>query len=142
MKLVITILALALVVAAAMWFQPREYISTTVLRPRAHDPQAQNEAVRYTLSEFTLARIIERQNLYPNERKHTGMAGAIRGMREHGIRIQEGEDVGPVIVLSFRYSNKRQTQATVRELAAALQSELPCEVLVEASEPRAHQSKD
>jgi len=135
-KIVIAILALALAVAAALWFQPREYVSTTVLRPSTSDSQVLHDAERYVLSDFTLSSIIERHGLYPDEHKRSGMKGAIRKMREQGIRIQESDNLGPVIVLSFRYSNKRQTQSTVRELAAALQSDMPCEVLVDASEPR------
>jgi hypothetical protein len=137
MKIVIAVLALSLVVAAALWFQPREYVSTTVLRPRTSDAVVLHDAERYALSDFTLSSIIERHGLYPDEHKRLGMQGAIRKMREQGIHIQESDNLGPVIVLSFRYSNKRQTQAAVRDLAAALQSAVPCEVLVEASEPRA-----
>jgi hypothetical protein len=137
MKIVIAVLALGLVVAAAMWFQPHEYVSTTVLRPRTTDAEILHDAERYALSDFTLSSIIERYGLYPDEHKRSGMQAAIRKMREQGIHIQESDNLGPVIVLSFRYSNKRHTQAAVRDLAAALQSAVPCEVLVEASEPRA-----
>jgi hypothetical protein len=134
-KIVIFICALGLVVGAVLWFQPREYVSTSVLRPRTPDPQVLHEAEQYALSDFTVSSIIERQNLYPEERKRTGTRGAIRKMREEGIRIQESDNLGPVIVLSFIYSDARKTQAAVRELATALQSAMPCEVLVDASKP-------
>jgi hypothetical protein len=118
------------------WVRPKHYVSTSILRPQTADPQVVSDAERSALGDYSLASIIERENLYPEERKQSGMGAAIRRMRDHAIRVQEAENLGPVIVLSFEYSDAQRAQATAHDLVAAIQATgMKCEVIVDASTP-------
>jgi hypothetical protein len=125
-----------LVTGAWWWYRPRHYVSTAVLRPEATDPYTINRAERTAFGDYSLASIIERRNLYPADRKQGGVSAAIRHMRERSIRVQEAESLGPVVVLSFEYSDAATAQAVNSDLVRALQATgLQCEVIDPASTP-------
>src|SRR5690242_18441736 len=98
--------------AAAWWrFKPRVFTSNSVLRPQSPDSQALHDAERSVLSDDSIASIIERENLYRDLRRKSGMSEAVRKMRDEAISVREAESLGPVIILSFRYADAQQTQA-------------------------------
>ncbi len=137
MKAIAACCAIVALAAGIAWWRygTREYFSTSVLRPRTTDVQEIHDAERIALSDYTLASIIERENLYPDERKRSGIGSCVRHMRDQSIRVQESENLGIVIILSFRYPVASQAIAATHDLAAAIQSAIPCEVLVDASAP-------
>jgi hypothetical protein len=117
------------------WYRPRHYVSTSVLRPQTSDPQAVRIAERKLLEDYTLTSIIERRSLYPEARR-VSLDEAIRRMREEGIRIQEAESLGPVVVISFEYTDADGAQAVAGDLVEAFQAiGMKCEVMIRASSP-------
>jgi hypothetical protein len=119
------------------WWHPRLYVSTAVLLPHS-DSTAVNDGIQRVLSDDSLARIIERENLYPKERKQVGIAAAVEKMRAQ-VRIEEAEDLGTgerVIVISCRYHEARLVQNATRALVDAFRSgPLAPEVQIAASDP-------
>jgi hypothetical protein len=129
--------AVGTLAAGAWWrYRPKHYVSTAVMRPQVSDLQVLREAERSTLGDYSLASIIERRSLFPEERKLGGIGAAIRRMRDRSIRVQETESLGPVVVLSFEYSDAATAQKVTSDLVTALQATgMKCEVMAPPSPP-------
>src|ERR1051326_4034378 len=118
------------------WARGRQYSSIAVVRPASQDDQVINEAMRSVLGDAALGRIIEHEDLYPEERREGGTPAAIATMRDRGIRIHDAENIGRVVILTFKYRDGRRAQAAVRDLVETMQATgVPLEVLDGPSTP-------
>jgi hypothetical protein len=120
------------------WMSPNVYESKTTLRLHTDEPRPAvlhrlETAQQAALSRNSLSGIIQRENLYPDERKQLPLEDVITEMQRKSIRIAaRGSDVE----LSFVYPDPAAAQRTARDLVAALNSAEPVlEVLDPATAP-------
>ena len=101
------------------WLIPNEFISTAVLRTA--DGSKLQSAVAQALSDDSLAAIIRQEGLFSRELRRSSMSDVTRKMRGEFIRVQVVQ-AGPAaaFTISFRYSDRRESQEVTRELVSLL----------------------
>jgi hypothetical protein len=136
--------ALAGALVAGVWsaMLPKLYVSMAALRMRESTPyelqQRLQQAQQVALSRKSLSEIIQRENLYAEERKSQSLEDLVQRMRNRDIRITAwpGGDRNRVMV-SVSNPDPHAAQRTTRDIVNALIAEAPViEVTDPATEPK------
>jgi capsular polysaccharide biosynthesis protein len=139
-----------LVVAGVMaWRTPVGYRSEAVLRMAVGNPEdtaeSLNQAEQDILSRRSLTSVIQKYDLYKEERARLPLEDVVRDMRTRNIQIRVLRRPGTnaatnAFSLAFDDASPTQAQAVTRELAAqfvsAMKGSTPLEVLDPPSLPR------
>ena len=131
--------ALAGALVAGVWsaMLPKRYVSMSVLRMPEENPlefqHRLQTAQQSALSRKSLSEIIQRENLYAEERKKEPLEDLIQRMRNRDIRITAwpGGDRNRVMV-SVSNPDPRAAQRTTRDIVNALVAEAP---VIEVTDP-------
>ena len=142
-------LAGLLIAGVAAWRTPGQYQSVAVLRmapaPAEERVEKLTQAEETILSRRSLATVIQKYDLYREERKHTPLEEIVQNLRNRRIQIRmlgtpNSQAPSLAFSISFNGEDPRQAQAVTSELTAqfvdALKDSAPLEVLDPASLPQ------
>ena len=131
------------------WHTPSQYRSMAVLRMAPGDPDQRiemlNKAEQQILSRGKLAAVIQKYDLYPEERKRNPLEDIVLAMRNRQIQIRLLDTPGPqtasnAFSIAFDYDEPGKAQTVTRELTsafiAATRDSAAIEVLDPASLPQ------
>lgn len=149
-KIVVGCVAAGVAIAAGVGLSmPDRYVSTSVLRVGAKADsgvaaELVNQACRRVLSRESLSELIEKRNLYAEERLHLPLEDVVERMRSRDIRVspsQASSGKPSIFIVIFSSAKPEQLQEITRELTARLIEATPTlalEVIDAASLPRSH----
>ena len=148
-------LAGLLIAGVAVWRAPSEYQSVAVLRmapaPAEERIEKLNQAEETILSRRSLATVIQKYDLYPEERKREPLEDIVQTLRNRRIQIRmltppHSQAPSLAFAIAFNGEDPRKAQAVTSELTAqfvdALKGSAPLEVLDPASLPQRAFSPD
>jgi hypothetical protein len=137
-----------LIAGVAAWRTPSEYQSIAVLRmspaPLEERLEKLNQAEQTILSRRSLATVIQKYNLYPEQRKREPLEEIVENLRNRRIQIRMltlPQSQAPALAFSIAFDGEapRKAQAVTTDLTAqfvdALKDSAPLEVLDPASLP-------
>ncbi|MDR3699643.1 MAG: hypothetical protein P4L56_08425 [Candidatus Sulfopaludibacter sp.] len=138
-----------LIAGVAAWRTPSEYQSIAVLRmapaPLEERLEKLTKAEEAILSRRSLAAVIQKYDLYPEQRKRAPLEEIVQNLRNRQIQIRmltrpQSQDPGLAFSIAFNGEEPRTAQAVTGELTSqfvdALKDSAPLEVLDPASLPQ------
>jgi hypothetical protein len=142
-------LAGLLIAGVAAWRTPSEYESIAVLRmapaPLEVRLEKLNRAEQTVLSRRSLAAMIQKYDLYQEQRKRAPLEEIVQNLRNRRIQIRmltrpQSQNPGQAFSIAFIGEDPRKAQAVTSELTSqfidALKDSAPLEVLDQANLPQ------
>jgi len=129
-------LAGVLIAGWLAWRAPDEYRSVAVLRlPQGSDPEQLNHAEQAVLSRRTLADVIQKYGLYPEERKSEPLEDIVAAMRSRSVQVRVLEPQANAIMLAFNDHDPARAQAVAKDLTSRFTAATNLQVLDPPSLP-------
>jgi uncharacterized protein involved in exopolysaccharide biosynthesis len=130
-------LAGVLIAGLLVWRTPGQYRSQAVLRVApGGDVEQLRLAEEGVLSRRSLANVIQKYGLYPEERKREPLEDVVGAMRNRNIRIQMLQPrTANVFAVAFNYSDPARAQTVTKDLAAQFTGAMKLEILDPPSLP-------